>query len=480
MSFNYAEEILGLRNKERDALDAGKADGTDEAPSSADEQFNASQLDIKFEVQKVARHLISDTKTTTLGYITQLNSQESALRNGVALPDLENIKASSEQELRVLTSECGPTFIDKLLEFWRAEKRIANFKRDKGIPDGPENAPDSVKAHYMTIVAYAVIETIVNVFIFNAGLSGFDAFLLSTFISVLNILPAVVVGNYYRNINGGSTLSKRLAVTTLVAWLLFLLWLNTSLAILRSFLTASNSAEANLFNNPEIFQIFFRDAFSVFSLQAPPIRDVLSIMLWLVGILAGVLACWKGYTSDEKIPELGKLNRDYKIHKEELHSLEVKMRDALSAIISNKTSIFQRVRNEFETNRRDYKSGIQLLGQKISEYDRQLKEIEGQYKHLINLYREGNKSTRKSYPPEYFGENEPDLGVDNLPDFSDFSETRINERIAIIEELFQVKVNDLNALQTQFNEFIDELHKKFEAKMTAFDDEARRRIQKDW
>ena len=62
MSFDFKEQISKLERLEKEVLESGKKNGLDEVPASSDVNFNAAQLDIKFDCQKVARELISDTK----------------------------------------------------------------------------------------------------------------------------------------------------------------------------------------------------------------------------------------------------------------------------------------------------------------------------------------------------------------------------------------------------------------------------------
>jgi len=487
MPFNYSEEMQSLKNKEQEIIAIARNHGIEEVPATPDTELNATQFDIKNQCQRITRDLIADTRLSITTYSGNLESNWVAIESGVALPDLDNIKSTIEQDVGTMLAYEGPTYIDKKVEHWKSEKNLNVFKRDKGLSDTPIKAPESQKAHYMTLIAYAIIETIFNMFIFNEGLSGRDALTLSVFISILNILPAVIVGNFLRNVHTENSLLKFISIGLGIFWFAFLYWLNTSVSILRSFLnqamanvSAGNMPEFDLFSNAQIPKIFFSDAFSVLSLKAPPISDVLSIFLWLVGILAGLLACWKGYTADEKIPELGNLSRDFELKKEVATSYEKSLREKLSQMIARHAEVFRTVRNRFEQNKRDYLSSAQLLNQKVVEFGRHIETIKDEYEHLIVLYRDSNRVARKSPPPAYFQDNPPDLEVGNVPDFSVYLQEKMREQIAALEEIYLQRNESLNALQAEFNAFIESVNSKFEEKLSELDKKAGEAMIRLW
>jgi hypothetical protein len=487
MSFNYQEKYQSLKKQEKEISEIGKNHGIEESPVTADINFNATQFDIRFQCQSIVRELISDSKISISNYANQLNSYEAVLETEVTLPDLNNMISSSRQEITSFLAKEEPIYIDRKIEFWQAEKNINLFKREKGIQDGPIKAPDSQKAHYTTLIAYGVIETIINVFIFNGGLSGPDALLLSFFITILNIFPSVVIGNYFRNIHIENTAIKYFSLLITGFWLLFLIWLNTSISIFRSYLTEFSQSNnlggftsSDLFSNPHIAQIFFHDSFMIFLLQAPEIKDVLSVFLWLVGILAGLIAAWKGYTADEKIPELGDLNRDFESKKEASNLIEQSLRLQLSTIHSKNLDIFKTIKIKLDQNRRDYISCAQMLNQKVIEFEQNIGNIKDEYIHLINVYRDSNKSTRKSPPPSYFEEREPDLDIRDLPDFSEYKQEKSKDKIANIEKLHSEKIASINDMQNEFNKFIDEMNLFFEEKISSFDLKASQAMIRPW
>ncbi len=100
MSFNYAESLSALKALLGQVKVAGNDEGIKEMPATHDDKYDANQFEIKFKCQQVIRNLIADTKGLIATYSQQRESHEAALRNGVALPDISNIRAESERNIR--------------------------------------------------------------------------------------------------------------------------------------------------------------------------------------------------------------------------------------------------------------------------------------------------------------------------------------------------------------------------------------------
>lgn len=474
MSFNYAESLGALKSLLTQVKVAGNDEGIKEMPATHDDKYDANQFEIKFKCQQVMRNLIADTKASISTYSQQRESHEAALRNGVALPDINNIKAGSERDVRTLIAQEGPAYIQKKVDYWVAEKNRDAFMIEKGITINRSSAPESQRAHYMIIVAYSILETIVNWFIFNEALSGVDAITVSAGITLLNILPAVVVGNYLRNFNSENLTAKYLSVALATIWFCFITWLNVGVSVLRSFLNSASVQSAgsdfNLFNNQMINKIFFSDAFLIFKFEAPPINDFIAILLFLIGVLFAFIACWKGYTSDEKIPELGGLNRDFEESKENFYANEKKLREYLTEINQNNSQIFKAVQDKFTQAKRDYLSSTQMIRDKAIEFERHYQGINDEYIYLINIYRDANRAARKSPPPTYFlEEKEPVLNDVELPDFSKYTQEIIRGDVAQIEDVYKGKTDELNLLWNQFNDHLEVLNNLFEVKIQELD-----------
>jgi hypothetical protein len=111
-----------------------------------------------------------------------------------------------------------------------------------------------------------------------------------------------------------------------------------------------------------------------------------------------------------------------------------------------------------------------MIRDKTIEFERHYQGINDEYIYLINVYRDANRASRKSPPPTYFlQEKEPVLSDVELPDFSKFSQEKIREDVAQIENIYKEKTDELNLLWNQFNDHLEELNNLFETKIQELD-----------
>lgn len=480
MAFIFDEEMKFLKTKEQFVKNTGIRDGVDERPATPTESLNDSQLEIKFDCERVVRSLIEETQKQILDYSGQLDTHASVLRDNAILPNDENIINETKLEFHDYLGQKEKVYIDTNFEFLKADKELKKFKLERGISVDAD-APDSKLAHYLMIAAWTVCESIVNIAIFNDGFGVLDATFLSISISLINIIPAVFVGNYFRYTNSDDSTMKHKAHFAAILWLLFLIWINTAVAIYRSGVLSDPGLD-NTVLNANHAKIFFDSALSVFTLHIPPINDIVSIFLWLGGIMFGLIACWKGYTSDDKVPGYGKISVTKDEAQTNLNNLMNELNSQVECIKKNSKIKFDTVRDVLQANLRNYKAASNLLMTKILSYQRQMKEVQNQFIYLMNCYRDANKSVRHSKPPTYF-ESELDLtlGINNeLPEFSNYEEEKIKIKINELEALYNQKIVELNSRQKKFNQYCEELNKFYAEKITQWDLSAKAKYERDF
>jgi hypothetical protein len=249
-----------------------------------------------------------------------------------------------------------------------------------------------------------------------------------------------------------------MAFLVLSIWFIFIIWFNTGVSIFRS----TNDHQS--FDQGEIF---FNSAFSLFMFKAPPINDMTSILLWIVGIFFAFLACWKGYVSDDKTPEYGKISKRFFEADHEYAESSNQVKDFIQQEIDSYIRKFQIVQNDFERNLRDCKSASKILTEKIGDFNRKLSEINNQYEHLIKLYWDGSKSTRKSDLPHYASDLKVDLEIaKDIPNFDSYSSQNLEKLISELSINVRTKIEELKRLNILFNDCCTEINKETEEKIS--------------
>ena len=471
MTFNFDESMAFLVAKEEQARQRGRENGQKELPATGSSNLDSDQMDIKWDCQKVARNLITATKQRIRTYDDQLTAAESAINAIEALPPVGNITASLEQDIKSYLTERRGEYIAALVAKFQTRQVLMKFRETRDI-ENTAQAPDSKKAHYQMLLAFAIIELFVSVFFFNNVMDLVESVLLAFGLTFMNIVPAIAVGNYFRNKNGNDATTKVISYLLMVGWLVFVIWFNTAIAIYRSgIITLQGSTGAPVLEHGKIF---FDSAVAIFKFQAPPINDINSIILWLLGISVGIVAAWKGYTADDPIPEHGRKTEEAKGAEEVFKQTSNQLLLHISEAKSKEKLVFQQTKNLIQGNVTQYKSAVSLLLDEISKLNNQVHEVENQFHRLITIYRDFNKE-RISEAPIYFSDL-PDLDItSDLPDVSGYTQQHFDEVTKGLERKVFEKTDALNQLQSQYTAFCEELDKKIDA--TLADWEAASRSQ---
>jgi hypothetical protein len=458
MPFDFEGAMKSLQEREKAILEKGKSDGIEENPATGDKDFNAFQLDIKFDCQKIARELINDSKNSVQDYWHQMTTCSSNINESIVMPDIDLDSRSLKQSIHSFLARQEQDYKKKYHNQILRDKELKGFQESLGITQ-PAEMPPSILAHYQIVAVYGILESILNgVMFIGTDFGALEAFMLSTIIAALNIIPSVFIGNYFRNKNSENLVLKRLAYGVISLWLIFIIWFNTGVSIFRSI------GDHQTLNQGEIF---FNSAFALFMFKAPPINDMTSILLWIVGIFFAFLACWKGYVSDDKTPEYGKISKRFFEADHEYSESSNQIKEFIQQEINSFDRKFQTIQNEFERNLRDCKSASKILIEKIGEFNRKLSEITNQYEHLISLYWDGSKSTRKSDLPQYATELNVDLEISkDIPDYDAYSSQNLEAMITGLNTTVRTKVDELKKLNILFNDCCAEINKEVESKIS--------------
>ena len=74
----------------------------------------------------------------------------------------------------------------------------------------------------------------------------------------------------------------------------------------------------------------------------------------------------------------------------------------------------------------------------------------------------------------------PDMEILGIPDFSNFTQDKMKENIARLEDIYIEKNTSLNLLQGQFNDFLEKMNTYFESELEALDRKARESMSRPW
>jgi len=284
---------------------------------------------------------------------------------------------------------------------------LNSFKTRNQISD-PAHYPADQLFHFSLLIMFVAIETVINAFFYqgSSGLLGGAVVALS--ISAVNMSLAAALGCLYRYVNLPKTREKITGYSGIIFFVILALVLNLIFSTFRvqyelvqQRVIQDNLSEPTTVMLVVAFRTAVADAFRVFLLEFPDI-DVLSFVLFFIGIICSCLAFWKGYTYDDKHPGYGDMDRRHKtaaklynfVKDQSFNSAVEKVHQVLKEVEDLRASLISSQRNSYTLK-------AQIQGAQ-SSYEGNIKKIQGELNLVIEGYRGANKATRTTPAPAYF------------------------------------------------------------------------------
>jgi hypothetical protein len=285
------------------------------------------------------------------------------------------------------------------------EAEINAYKQLNGIHEEAVY-PSSTVAPYAWLVPVVFGETLLNTAFYENANGLLGGFVVALGVSMLNIGFAFAMGCFFRYKNLQHPLNK---VTGYVA-----LALAVIVAIYANALFAAFRTEYSLLEDPsdykqssEAFMTASAAAVKVFVLELPA-TDLTSFLLFFLGLGLSVIAFWKGTGVDDRHPGYGPKAR-----------LLREAQDAYEAVVNRvteKVSKELKAKNEGIAQAKTFLLQAQASLQQVKtaidvEYRKMqtnLTQVQRDFSHVLNVYRQSNVSVRAIDPPAYFAQT-PDL-----------------------------------------------------------------------
>lgn len=281
----------------------------------------------------------------------------------------------------------------------RAEVALRYFRAANDIHE-EARYPESKIHHIAIVLVLALCETVVNTFFYENSQGLMGGFFVALGITALNIGFALLFGYWFRYQNLAGADKKIAGWAAMVAFVLVTIFCNALFAAFRT--------EYQLVVDPSdlkelsaAFQRATSEAILIFRAE-PQFKDIWGFILFGVGILLGILACWKGYTADDKYPGYGDLDRDYKRASMEEAQQHDRVRQKVRELLHHRRAAVQAALHEPATQ-------IGMLARRIADLTHargslatQAAAIQRDYTLLVDTYRSANNAVRAVPPPAYF------------------------------------------------------------------------------
>lgn len=283
----------------------------------------------------------------------------------------------------------------------RVEAEYNWFRARNGIVEEAVY-PDSRIHHFGLVSVIFLAEAIANAFFYRnqGGLLG--GFMVAVVISVLNLGLATILGWAFRYKNLSAPLMRATGWAAITFFVVSTVFFGALFASFRS--------EYQLLADPgdptQLISAFGKAwplALGIFNFRFHFI-DIFSFLLFWVSLLISCMACWKGYTSDDKHPGYSDKDRVLKGAISEQLAAEQDARARISAQLERAQGEVESVMAE-PKNMLDSLAGRDAtLRQLRSELLLRVQRIADDFKLVIQSYRQANVAIRTTPPPSYFQE----------------------------------------------------------------------------
>ena len=384
--FLDADNFIEENKVEHHALESAKK----QEPASA--ALNPDHNELRFH------QLLSQLATRATG---RLNERLGEIRRAIAAIDIVGTRAELDNAVNLFRADMQAEIrldlenLNQLRTFYNDEKNdFEKFKKENGLTRSA-TYKESMANTLGWLAVCLMIESFANTGLL-ASASQFGqigGLSLAVAISGMNIVLGFILGFFF--------LPRKNLINARVAWAWFIAFIAGLVVVVCVNLLIAHYREV-LIIDPANSGLLAVERFTdgMFNLT-----DVLSIFLFLIGVIVSGIAIWKGYTQEDPYPGYSKLDKkkqhlnqhfDMK-QKAEISSFKTEYEKALKLIEDKQNTI--------QANHRRYHHLTTDFNKQIELYKAYIRDLKLTGTRVITLYRDTNRQAREDEPPNYFNED---------------------------------------------------------------------------
>ena len=368
-----------------DLVAHARASALENLPETAAREPNDVEAAVQREHERRHRDLVERTRTDLQALAAEFDGLEQ--RQPVA----RDLHAAVEQSRANVEHDLASDHA--LVPLRQEQQRRRRIQREFALAHGltqPAHYPASQAFHLGIAAVLIVVESLLNMAFFghlsSLGLVG--GFFVAVAISVANVALGLMAGFFcLRWRNHREAWLKGLATAGVVVYALLTLLFNLGAAHLRDQATTSG-----LGREIQLAQLFHNH----FSLTFP------SAVLLVAGILASLVAAWKGYTLDSATPGHGEVDRRFKAADRAFNEHDQALRQRTLSHAEGVPEICRAIVRRAELGYEQLGQVVVRVARRLEGYEAERERLERWCHQWLRRYRVENESVRTTRSPAYF------------------------------------------------------------------------------
>jgi hypothetical protein len=440
----------------RPASDAARMDQHEGALQSDAEKWLASEQRIFDAMLTESSRSVVEVQQKTIALSTQVDQ----LLSDRSLQSTVETDMSTDRDQLIAVTESR----------MRAQVEWRYFRAHNGIVDQAVY-PESHIWHFAIVGLLALIETAINAFFYENAQGLLGGFTVALGVAAINMGGALGLGAGFRFKNLSAIDKRVLGWLSLVAFILLSIYCNAVFAAFR--------AEYQVLTDPSD-PMQLRHAFALATTEAKKVfyldmhfADLITMVLFGLGLLLSCVAFYKGYTIDDRYPGYGRRDRALKKAQAE----ELARQDVLR----------QKIKDYLHRRRADIQAAVHEPAQLISRAASRIADlkhaqatlttqaaaVQRDFALVLSAYRSANTGVRATEPPAYFRVT-PDLtlraagagGDQVIGDLArsqeELQKLREKNQDLLNSKLQEVQEKAASILNTAFQQFIRDVETEAE------------------
>ena len=407
----FLEFDLDKMKKSMKLVKTGKKRGEKDQPPTESESLD----DVE---QTILTTINTEKKSSHQTYLDHLRAYSDRLRSlnfEVRVSQIETSASNAIAEFRTQMSY-GKDYLYQLRrQVVEIEKEVENFRKENNL-ERTAHIPKSRLLHFSFVLMLLLLETVLNGYFLARG-SEFGILggvLEALSIAAINVGLGFMVGKWIPpNIFHKGVFRKILGYALTGAYLLAVLGFNLLVAHYRDALGGDLPAEA-----PHL-------ALETFLAAPFMVADFKSWMMVALGFFFSILATVGSFKMDDPYPGYGNLERRRTMILNDYTETKLSLIDELTFTKDVAAEKMDGARKDIADRKSECLSIINGRESMKVSYQHHLDYLQSCTNELFTLYRESNRQSRKTHPPNHFSEL-PTLSIPQSPKIVTFFDENID------------------------------------------------------